>query len=197
MDGMVSDELCAAAANIANQLGAAAIFCYTNRGNMAGFLSRQRPDCPIFAFTPDATVAKKMNLRWGVIPFRIDFHEDPESNVERTFRLLTARNLVKPGELVVVLSDLMVRERSAWRCQRWRGWQRGWQGGRQRGWQWGWQHWWQRLQQRQCPASHAPQVSKDSKVGTVRSVQVRRVSSGVEGFLTTKDGHEEGLLKAT
>lgn len=147
VDGMVSDELCAAAANIANQLGAAAIFCYTNRGNMAGFLSRQRPDCPIFAFTPDATVAKKMNLRWGVIPFRIDFHEDPESNVERTFRLLTARNLVKPGELVVVLSDLM--------------------------------------------------VSKDSKVGTVRSVQVRRVSSGVEGFLTTKDGHEEGLLKAT
>lgn len=86
IDAEVADELCASATQIANHLHASAIFCYTNRGNMAGFVSRQRPDCPIFAFTSDASVAKKMNLRWGVIPFRIDFDSDPESNVERSFR---------------------------------------------------------------------------------------------------------------
>ena len=27
-----------------------------------------------------------MNLRWGVMPFRLDFEADPEQNIDRTFR---------------------------------------------------------------------------------------------------------------
>ena len=27
-----------------------------------------------------------MNLRWGVMPFRLDFEADPEKNIDRTFR---------------------------------------------------------------------------------------------------------------
>ena len=50
-DGRVSEELCQSATTMANNLGAAAIFAYTRRGYMANFLSRCRPDCPIFAFT--------------------------------------------------------------------------------------------------------------------------------------------------
>lgn len=51
LDGRVSEELCASAAAMANNLNARAIFVYTRRGYMANFLSRCRPDCPIFAFT--------------------------------------------------------------------------------------------------------------------------------------------------
>lgn len=51
LDGRVSEELCACAAQMANNLNARAIFVYTRRGFMANFLSRCRPDCPIFAFT--------------------------------------------------------------------------------------------------------------------------------------------------
>ena len=50
-DGRVSEEMCASASAMANNLGASAIFVYTRRGYMANFLSRCRPDCPIFAFT--------------------------------------------------------------------------------------------------------------------------------------------------
>lgn len=50
-DGRTGEELCASAASMANNLGARAIFVYTRRGYMAQFLSRCRPDCPIFAFT--------------------------------------------------------------------------------------------------------------------------------------------------
>ena len=28
-----------------------------------------------------------MNLRWGVSPFRVDFTENPEDNVTRTFKV--------------------------------------------------------------------------------------------------------------
>ncbi|KAK9806482.1 hypothetical protein WJX73_001862 [Symbiochloris irregularis] len=105
-DGRVSEVLCNSAATMANQLGAAAIFAYTRRGYMANFLSRARPDCPIFAFTDKQEVRTRMNLRWGVMPFRLDFDADPERNVERTFQLLKRRGLVHAGDLVVVVSDL-------------------------------------------------------------------------------------------
>ncbi len=31
-------------------------------------------------------VRQRMNLRWGVMPFRLDFEADPEKNIDRTFR---------------------------------------------------------------------------------------------------------------
>ena len=51
-------------------------------------------------------VRQRLNMRWGVMPFRLDFDDDPEKNIERTFRLLKRRNLVHSGDLVVVVSDL-------------------------------------------------------------------------------------------
>lgn len=106
LDGQVSEELCASAATMANNLNAAAIFVYTRRGYMANFLSRCRPDCPIFAFTDDQEVRQRMNMRWGVIPFRLDFEDDPEKNIDRTFSLLKRRDLIKENDLVVVVSDI-------------------------------------------------------------------------------------------
>lgn len=50
-DGLVSEQLCAAAAQTADALRARAIFVFTRRGVMASLLSRCRPDAPIFAFT--------------------------------------------------------------------------------------------------------------------------------------------------
>lgn len=55
-DGRVSEELCASAVAMANALDASAIFVYTRRGYMANFLSRCRPDAPIFAFTGNGVV---------------------------------------------------------------------------------------------------------------------------------------------
>lgn len=31
-------------------------------------------------------VRQHLNMRWGVMPFRLDFEDDPEVNVSRTFR---------------------------------------------------------------------------------------------------------------
>ena len=69
-------------------------------------ISRCRPNCPIFAFTDTDIVRRKMNLFWGVMPFRIDLYNQPESTVERTFKILKRRNLIKEGQLVVVVSDV-------------------------------------------------------------------------------------------
>jgi pyruvate kinase len=47
----VSEEICTAAATLAEHLDAKAILAYTRTGSTAGFVSRRRPDCPVIAIT--------------------------------------------------------------------------------------------------------------------------------------------------
>ncbi|KAK2079062.1 hypothetical protein QBZ16_002752 [Prototheca wickerhamii] len=105
-DARIGEEVCASAVSVANNLNAAAIFVFTRKGVNASWLSRFRPDCPIFAFTDSQEVRQKLNLRWGVIPFLVRFEDDPETNVTRTFELLKRRSLIAQGDLVVLVSDI-------------------------------------------------------------------------------------------
>lgn len=91
----------------ANNLEVDALFVYTKTGHMASLLSRCRPDCPIFAFTNTTSVRRRLNLQWGLIPFRVGFSDDMESNLHKTFSLLKARNLIKSGDLVIAVSDIL------------------------------------------------------------------------------------------
>ncbi|XP_020227558.1 pyruvate kinase isozyme A, chloroplastic [Cajanus cajan] len=103
----ISEEICSSAAKMANNLEVDALFVYTKTGYMASLLSRCRPDCPIFAFTTTPSVRRRLNLQWGLIPFRLSFSDDMESNLNRTFSLLKARNLIKSGDLVIAVSDML------------------------------------------------------------------------------------------
>ncbi|KAJ1293214.1 hypothetical protein BS78_01G051000 [Paspalum vaginatum] len=103
----ISEEICNSAAKMANNLGVDAVFVYTKDGHMASLLSRCRPDCPIFAFTPSTSVRRRLNLQWGLIPFRLSESGDMESNLNRTFSLLKARGMVQSGDLVIALSDML------------------------------------------------------------------------------------------
>ncbi|KAL0457120.1 UNVERIFIED_CONTAM: Pyruvate kinase isozyme A, chloroplastic [Sesamum latifolium] len=103
----ISEEICNSAAKMANNLEVDAIFVYTKSGHMASLLSRCRPDCPIFAFTTTTSVRRRLNLQWGLIPFRLSFSDDMESNLNKTFSLLKARGMIKSGDLVISVSDML------------------------------------------------------------------------------------------
>ncbi|XP_071724567.1 pyruvate kinase isozyme A, chloroplastic-like [Rutidosis leptorrhynchoides] len=103
----ISGEICKAAAKMANKLEADALFVYTKTGEMASLLSSNRPNCPIFAFTPTSTVQKQLNLLWGLVPFCLELSDDVESNLNKTFVLLKARDMIKSGDLIVVVSDTL------------------------------------------------------------------------------------------
>ncbi|XP_042517653.1 pyruvate kinase isozyme A, chloroplastic [Macadamia integrifolia] len=103
----ISEEICNSAAKMANNLGVDAIFVYTKTGHMASLLSRCRPDCPIFAFTSTTSVRRRLNLQWGLIPFRLSFSDDMESNLNKTFSLLKARGMIQSGDLVIAVSDML------------------------------------------------------------------------------------------
>ncbi|XP_021291317.1 pyruvate kinase isozyme A, chloroplastic [Herrania umbratica] len=103
----ISEEICNSAAKMANNLEVDALFVYTKTGHMASLLSRCRPDCPIFAFTTTTAVRRRLNLQWGLIPFRLSFSDDMESNLNKTFSLLKARGMIKSGDLVIAVSDML------------------------------------------------------------------------------------------
>ncbi|KAK9137522.1 hypothetical protein Sjap_008116 [Stephania japonica] len=103
----ISEEICNSAAKMADNLEVDAIFVYTKAGQMASLLSRCRPDCPIFAFTTTTSVRRRLNLQWGLIPFRLNFSDDMESNLNRTFSLLKARGMIQSGDLVIAVSDML------------------------------------------------------------------------------------------
>ncbi|KAJ7954811.1 Pyruvate kinase family protein [Quillaja saponaria] len=103
----ILEEICISAAKMANNLEVDALFVYTKTGHMASLLSRCRPDCPIFAFTTTPSVRRRLNLQWGLIPFRLSFSDDMETNLNKTFSLLKARNLIKSGDLVIAVSDML------------------------------------------------------------------------------------------
>ncbi|KAF2313915.1 hypothetical protein GH714_020508 [Hevea brasiliensis] len=84
----------------ANNLEVDALFVYTKNGHLASLLSRCRPDCPIFAFTTTASVRRRLNLQWGLMPFRLSFSDDMESNLNKTFSLLKARGMINQVTLL-------------------------------------------------------------------------------------------------
>ncbi|XP_060181067.1 pyruvate kinase isozyme A, chloroplastic [Lycium barbarum] len=103
----ISEEICNSAAKMANNLEVDALFVYTKNGHMASLLSRCRPDCPIFAFTTATSVRRRLNLQWGLMPFRLNYSDDMESNLNKTFSLLKARGMIKSGDLIIAVSDML------------------------------------------------------------------------------------------
>jgi pyruvate kinase len=70
-----------AARVLAEDLEASAIIGVTRSGLTADLLSRGRGRVPIFAFSPDAAVCRRLALWWGVTPVQVPVAEDLEANI--------------------------------------------------------------------------------------------------------------------
>ena len=60
----------------------------------------------IYAFTNMSTTRRKLWLNRSVVPFRMNLSNDPEKTIVNALAKLRERNLVEPGEPVVVVSDV-------------------------------------------------------------------------------------------
>jgi pyruvate kinase len=108
----IPDIVSAAAVLAAGQIGVRRIVAFSQSGFTARLVARYRPPSPIMAFTPDARVARQLQLVWGVRPFVAEFQvgslEDIVTVVERE---LLAAGLVEAGDRIIILMGHPVRER--------------------------------------------------------------------------------------
>lgn len=105
-------DLAYSASVMANRLDVAAIVVFTRVGTYARFIAATRPRRPIVALTPDADLVRRLALLWGVRPFQLDFSDDPEETVARAVELLISNNMTSTGDLLVIASDMLVKNKS-------------------------------------------------------------------------------------
>lgn len=102
----------AAAVNLANSFSHAKLVVFTRAGNMALHVSHLRPhSAPIYAFSPDERVCRRMALLYGVQAQRMGFLPQPDKNVFAAEGALLLKGLAEPGDHLVVVTDILEGDR--------------------------------------------------------------------------------------
>lgn len=94
-----------AACHLAEELDVKALVVITRSGRTAEMISTNRPRQPLIAFTESAPVARRLSLWWGVQPVQTEFQRDTDTMIAHIERELVTRDLVKPGETIVLVGS--------------------------------------------------------------------------------------------
>jgi pyruvate kinase len=100
----IAETICESIAHAAEDLPMGAIAVFTETGNTARMISKYRPQAAIFAFTPNATVAQRTNLYWGVHPMKCAPGLSAEQMVSVAEKELLDRRLLKPADVLGVVA---------------------------------------------------------------------------------------------
>jgi len=100
------DAISYAACHISQQLGAACIVAYTSSGSTALRISKYRPEAPILAITPNANVARRLILSWGVNPYLATELVNVEDIFHGAAQLSLKIGMAKSGELVIISAGI-------------------------------------------------------------------------------------------
>jgi pyruvate kinase len=100
----IAETICESIAHAAEDLPMGAIAVFTETGNTARMISKYRPQAPIYAFTPNATVAQRTNLYWGAHPMKCFPGLSAEEMVRVAEKELLDRRLLNPGDVLGVVA---------------------------------------------------------------------------------------------
>jgi pyruvate kinase len=101
------DELARSACRIADALNSPAILVITRRGLLGQLVASYRPKSAIiYAFTNMSSVRRKLWLNRSIVPFVIDFSNNPEKTIQTALEKLAQRNRVLTGDPIVVITDV-------------------------------------------------------------------------------------------
>lgn len=108
-DGSVGGAIAEAAWHVAQSISAAVIVAYTQSGNGALRIARERAECPVLALTPDDDTARRLGVVWGVRAMSVG-QEMPifgvEGVVDQAVELARLEGLVQKGDKLVLLAGL-------------------------------------------------------------------------------------------
>jgi pyruvate kinase len=100
----VSEAVCFAARAATEDLRVRAIVCFTKTGATARYLSKFRPEVPIYAFTPKHPTLHQLGLYWGVTGAYTSPERDMDRLFKRTCEHLKKDKKVFKGDLLAILS---------------------------------------------------------------------------------------------
>jgi pyruvate kinase len=104
-----AQAICRAATGLAEDLKVSAIAAFTRTGRTGQLLSIERPRVPIYVFTSEPQVYRRLALWWGVTPILEQFSTDSDGMIREIEGSLLARQEIVPGDLVVVVGAIPFR----------------------------------------------------------------------------------------
>ncbi|MCH7665745.1 MAG: pyruvate kinase [Acidobacteria bacterium] len=109
---VLADVVAAAAVSSTKSLEVRQIVAFSQGGFTARTIARYRPETPICMLTTDPRVARSVQLVWGVRPLQVDKSvEHHDQVVDLVDRELLAAKLARPGEVIVILMGVPIRDR--------------------------------------------------------------------------------------
>ena len=83
----------------------APVVVFSRKGSMPALLSHYRPACPIYCFTDNEDIQRRMALFRGVTSFFMQFSESAETTFDRALEDLKERGHVQGGQLLVLVQS--------------------------------------------------------------------------------------------
>lgn len=105
-DSTPSDAITSAASSVATTIGAAAIVNYTTSGSTALRTARERPTVPIMCLTPSLSVARRMQLSYGVYPVETEDVDNFGDMVKKAVRVAQEQSIAAKGQRVVITAGV-------------------------------------------------------------------------------------------
>ena len=107
----MKQHLAASAVELAESIGAEALVVITKSGLMAQLATNCRPSkTPIYAVTFRDRVKRQLSLNRAVVAHSMDEIEDTGEMIQGAFRILKEKKLLKSGDRVVLVSDVIATD---------------------------------------------------------------------------------------
>jgi pyruvate kinase len=100
------DAISAAACQVADTIGAAAIVSFTSSGATALRAARERPAAPILAVTPHIGTARRLALVWGAHCVHLADIKNFNDMVQKAVRVAHREEIAGPGQRVVITAGV-------------------------------------------------------------------------------------------
>ena len=97
-----------AACDVARHIDAACIITFTQSGNTARLVAKNRPRHPILALTPLEKTYRKLSLVWGVVPLLSESMRDTDEMIDKALTEALKSGLVQRGQKVVITAGVPV-----------------------------------------------------------------------------------------
>ena len=101
-----ADAITAAARQIAETLGLAAIVCYTTSGSTGLRASRERPAVPIIALSPVPQTVRRLSVAWGLHCVVSEDVHNIDEMVENATRIAASEGFAEPNERIIITAGV-------------------------------------------------------------------------------------------
>ena len=101
-----ADAISAAACQVADTIGAAAIVTYTTSGSTTLRAARERPEQPILGITSELATARRLSLTYGVHSVHTADVRDFDEMVNKAIAAAALEEVARPGDTVVITAGV-------------------------------------------------------------------------------------------